>query len=66
MNTDIEKINITRYYRKVKKSDLGFSITKIETFQDMLSNFVEHCYKNITILEGYESEIDRLNYYLNK
>lgn len=66
MNTDIEELNYNRYYRKSKKKELGFSVTKMETFCDMLSNFVEHCYKNIDELKKYEAEIFRLKYMLNR
>lgn len=66
MNDNIEKTNIKRYCRKSRMTSSGFSINKISDIKDMLSNFVEHCYKNIKDLSSYEDKIDKLNYLLNK
>lgn len=66
MKDNIEQINIKRYSRKSRILSLGFSIDKISNIKDMLSNFIEHCYKNIEDLSLYEDKIDKLNYLLNK
>ena len=63
---NIERINVNRYSKKAKRLSSGFVGDKTYTLSDMLSNFVEHCYRNINDLNGYDSKLYKLNYVLNK
>lgn len=62
---DIVNINIKRYYNKAIKSKLGFVSTDKEIHENMVSNFVEHCYNNKNIYEKYNEEILNLNNKIN-
>lgn len=62
----IEKVNIKRFSRKARRHNAGFADTKGGVLHDMLSNFLEHCYKNIEHLDGQKDNLVKLNYILNK
>lgn len=63
---NIEQINITRYSRKARRHFSGFIDTKRGVMNDMLSNFIEHCYRNIDELESFKNSLIKINYKLNK
>lgn len=63
---NIEKTNIIRYSRKAKRYFSGFVDTKKGVMNDMLSNFIEHCYKNIDELNDVKDNLIKINYKLNK
>lgn len=63
---NIEKTNIIRYSRKAKRHFSGFADTKQGVMNDMLSNFIEHCYKNIDELNDVKDNLIKINYKLNK
>ena len=63
---NIEKTNIIRYSRKARRHFSGFVDTKKGVMNDMLSNFIEHCYKNINELNDVKDNLIKINYKLNK
>lgn len=62
---DIININIDRYYNKSIRYKLGIIDDIKDISEDMISNFIEHCYNNKTVFEKFKEEILNLNNKIN-
>lgn len=57
---DIVQVNINRYVKKYNRYRLGLLDTSCGIYKDLVSNFAEHCNKNIDDLQKYKNTINYL------
>lgn len=57
---DIIQVNINRYVRKYNRYKSGLLDTSCGIYNDLVSNFVEHCNNNIDCLQDYTNTINYL------
>ena len=63
---DITNININRYYNKSIRYKLGIIDNIKDAHENMISNFIEHCYNNKNIFEKFKEVILNLNDKINR
>lgn len=62
---NIVDTNIQRFVNKAIKYNSGIIITEKDIEENMISNFIEHCYNNKEIYNNNEEKILNLNFNIN-